>query len=107
MDYKKLGSRVKKARLKLNLNQNNLAEKVGLSTVHISHIETGASKMSIDALIRISDALQVTPDFLLYDSFFNSKEYLNEEIALLLQQCDEKDTRLIIELIKAVIKSRE
>ena len=40
-DYIFLGKRLKKAREMKNLTQEKLAEMVGCTTAHISHIETG------------------------------------------------------------------
>lgn len=50
MDYKELGNRVREARTRYGITQSNLAERVGCSVQHISHIETGHTKdlMEID-----------------------------------------------------------
>ena len=40
VDYQRLGQRVRRARIRLNLTQEVLAEKVGVSIPTISHIET-------------------------------------------------------------------
>ena len=44
MDYKELGNRVREARTIYGITQSNLAERVGCSVQHISHIETIVSK---------------------------------------------------------------
>lgn len=103
MDYKKLGKRIKAARNKMSMSQEKLAEKIGLSSVYISHIETGTTKPSIDTLVNICNQLGITPDYVLFDSVYNSKEYLRDEIASLLNECSENDYKLIVKLIKAVI----
>ncbi len=40
MDYYKIGQRIRKFRKAYNLSQEQLAEKVGISTTHMSHVET-------------------------------------------------------------------
>ena len=54
-------------RLKNNLTQNQVAELTGLEPRHISQIERGMSKGSIDTLIKLCNAYQITPDVILYD----------------------------------------
>ena len=54
-------------RLKNNLTQNQVAELTGLEPRHISQIERGLSKGSIDTLLKLCNAYQITPDVILYD----------------------------------------
>ena len=44
MDYYAIGQRIRKFRKACGLSQEELAEKVGISTTHMSHIETGNTK---------------------------------------------------------------
>ena len=105
MDYKQLGKRIQQQRLKKGLKQDQLAEKVNFGNNHISHIENGSTKLSLEALVNICNALDVTPDFVLLDSIYRSKEYIKDEIAALLKDCPEKKIRLIANLIKAALES--
>ena len=58
-------------RLKNNLTQNQVAELTGLEPRHISQIERGLSKGSIDTLIKLCNAYKITPDIILYDLLDN------------------------------------
>lgn len=102
LDYKALGKRLKEQRLKKGKTQEQLGELAGLSTVHVSHIECGTAKLSLETLLNLCAVLDTTPDMLLFDSVYTSKERLKEEIALLLNECSEKNMNLIVELIKTV-----
>ena len=106
MDYKKLGKRIKEERLKKNLTQEQLAEAINLSSVYISHIENASTKPSLETLVNLSNALDITPDFLLYDSLHKSKEYIKDEISEMLKNCTVNDMRLISKLIKAVVENK-
>ena len=53
MDYKNLGARIKTLRTNKNMTQEQLADKTNLSTVHISHVETGHTKPSLETVINI------------------------------------------------------
>lgn len=47
------------------LSQSEMAQLTGLQPSAISHFETGTRKPSFDNLRRLSDALEVTTDYLL------------------------------------------
>ena len=60
-----LGGRVRRARNRLNLTQEALANQANLSMSTLSKIETGTSTPTLDALIRIAHVLGESPDQLL------------------------------------------
>ncbi|MBV7276057.1 helix-turn-helix transcriptional regulator [Clostridiaceae bacterium UIB06] len=106
LNYKQFGKRIKKHRLNKKLTQEQLAELIGLSSVYISHIEVGSTKPSLETVLKICNALEITPDAILIDSVYSSKEYLQDDIALLLKNCSATDMKLIIDLIKTVLNHR-
>lgn len=65
MDYVLLGKRVRIRRNVLGITQEGLAEKIGVSTSFIGHIERGSRKLSVDTLYALCKALDVSADFLL------------------------------------------
>jgi len=54
-----LGKRVKWFRSKLDLSQEQLAEKSDISATYLGHIEQGIKSPSLSALVRIANNLQV------------------------------------------------
>lgn len=64
---KHIGQICQEYRIKNNLTQNQVAELTGLEPRHISQIERGMSKGSIDTLIKLCNAYKITPDVILYD----------------------------------------
>ena len=58
MDTKKLGKKIKIARVELDLNQSELAEKIGAKQKSISRYENGLSMPSIETLMKISRVLK-------------------------------------------------
>ena len=72
MNYEALGRKIKEVRRKQNMTQEYLAEKVDLSVSHISNIETAKTKVSLPTLVEISNALGVSVDYLLMDSYQGS-----------------------------------
>ena len=67
IDYTRLGKRIKEERLRLNLTQEKLSEKVGISTAYLGQIERGERCITLDKLIPLANYLGVTVDFLLTD----------------------------------------
>ena len=57
MDYYAIGQRIRKIRKARNLSQEQLSEMVGISITHMSHIETGNTKLSLPVLVDLANAL--------------------------------------------------
>ncbi|MBQ7898423.1 MAG: helix-turn-helix transcriptional regulator [Bacteroidales bacterium] len=68
VDYAALGKRIKKLREDANMRQEDLAERCNCSISHIGQIEHARSIPSIDMLVNIANALEVSPDALLLES---------------------------------------
>jgi len=64
IDYKQIGKRIAKRRDILDITQAELAEKANLSATYTGNVERGA-KCSIETLMKLCNALDVTPDYLL------------------------------------------
>jgi len=58
MDAKRLGKKIKIARIELDMNQTDLADKIGAKQKSISRYETGLSIPSIETLMKISKVLK-------------------------------------------------
>lgn len=63
-DQVAFGCRLKETRKERGLTQEQLAAVVNMSTVHLGNIELGKRGISIDLLLELSDALDVSIDFL-------------------------------------------
>lgn len=101
IDYISIGKRIKKIRIEKNISQENLAEKVGVSTTHMSHIETGSTKLSLNVFVKIVDALKISADIILDNNFnTNRTEDLNE---ILLNTTD-LQSKIILEIAKSTKK---
>ena len=99
LDYKAIGKRIKIARIKADLTQERLAELIDISPTHLSNIETGTTRVSLNTIISIANALSVTGDDLLCDNIIMSKVQCEKDIALLLEDCDEYEIRIIKDMI--------
>ena len=107
MDYYKIGQRIRKIRKSRGLSQEQLAELVGISTTHMSHIETANTKLSLPVFIQIAEVLEVQTDTLLYDQPKDSVDSSISVIAAVLESCDAKQARFIAEIVKAAKQSMD
>ena len=62
-----LGSRIQAARRAVNWNQQNLAESAGMDRTYISALENGKQNLTISALLKIANALDVPASSLIPD----------------------------------------
>ena len=58
MDTKKLGKKIKLARIECDLTQTQLAKKIKAKQKSISRYETGASLPSIETLVKLAKTLK-------------------------------------------------
>ena len=60
------GEKVKAERTKLGLNQDELAEKIGISRTHMSNIEAPnmVTPVSLEVIFDICDVLNISPEVL-------------------------------------------
>ncbi len=65
MDTKKLGKKIKLARVEADLTQTQLAQKIKANQKSISRYETGASLPSLGTLVKIAKALKKSASYFL------------------------------------------
>jgi transcriptional regulator with XRE-family HTH domain len=58
--YKNLGKNIKYYRKSLNITQQELADKLGISLNFMGKIEVAFSKPSLETLIKIADGFNIT-----------------------------------------------
>ena len=68
LDYQAIGIRIRRLRKEQGLTQQRLAELSSQEPSNISHIERGATKLSLPTIVNIANSLNVTVDDLLCDS---------------------------------------
>ena len=96
MDPKAIGRRIKQAREKRKLTQEQLAELVFLSPMHVSVIERGVKLPKLETLINIANVLKVTTDELLQDVLEKTTLVANHELSELLDSLSPYDQERIL-----------
>lgn len=99
-----IGQRVKYFREKEKFTQARLAELADVDSNNISRIERGEAKPNLETLVKLCNALGVSPNELLLFEYNAAPEMLKSEIAVLLRDCSTEDLKKIIEYIRFVTK---
>lgn len=103
VDYKLIGVKIRQARKEKGLTQEKLSEKCGLSNKYFGVVEGGFKKLSVETLIKIANALDVSVDYLLSDSLKISDEPSLRELVPEINSLNKKDHDMIIAVIKAML----
>lgn len=101
IDYYGIGQRIRKIRKANFLSQEELASRIDISITHMSHIETGNTKLSLQVLVDIANELNVTTDDLLFDKEMLNSKAIKPEIQDLLNSCTLEESKVLHEVLKA------
>ena len=107
LDYNLIGTRIATLRHQRRWTQEKLAELAGLSNNYISNIENHHSIPSLETLVKICAALEVTPDTILLGSAPQSAHYLEAELAELFSRCTPRERRSILRILTILIDERD
>lgn len=107
LDYEKIGKRIRKYRKSTGLSQEELAEKIWISATHMSHIETGSTKLSLPVLVDIASALNVSTDSLLFDDSEISNDSLIMKVDNLLVGSSKEEIMLFSDIIQRIKRFKD
>ena len=102
MNYYDIGQRIRRLRKAQGFSQEQLAELIGISTTHMSHIETGNTKLSLPVLVSLAVALHASTDELLFSEYGNQKQIALNDIQIVLEGCSPQQTKMIAEIVRSI-----
>ena len=100
LDYTVIGKRIKVKRLEKGLSQVDLGDIVRVNSEHISRIETGKKPVTLDLLVLIANALDVSADDLLVENLTRTSSPVGQELHGVLQDCNHDEKEMLIRLLK-------
>lgn len=108
IDYKRVGQRIRQARQSHGWTQEQLGAAVDCSNIHISHIESGRTKVSLSLLLRLSYALETSLDYFLLDTPYARREaLLEEELAKKLRLCDKATLVAVGRMVDVLLEQQK
>lgn len=98
MTNNQIGERIRELREMQNYTREALAEKVDISVKFLYEIEMGKKGFSADTLCRISKALSVSCDYIMYGE--EEEHRSREKIISVLEKLDPKQVSKIYDILK-------
>ena len=100
LDYLSIGKRIKRYRTDKKMSQEELSQKVFVNYEHISRIESGKVKLSLELLVLIADTLNVSADDLLFDQLKHPSSPVGTELYDLLLDCNNDEKAILTKTVK-------
>ena len=103
-DMREIGNKLLAIRKRTGMTQAELAEVAGLSMRTYADIERGSVNMRVETILRICEALRITPDEILTR---NNEEMSvrQEEILAQLNACATKNKETALQLLSVYLQS--
>ena len=102
MDMIAIGSRIKEARERAHLTQEELAEIVDISPTHMSVIERGVKTPKLDTFVKIANALHLSADALLQDVVTPVTDSIIAELSVRIGRLPQNEQNRILNAIRAL-----
>lgn len=102
IQYNEIGRRIQCRRKELHIKQSELAEILNISNNHMSSIEYGREKPSMDVFLQICKELQTTPDYLTLGAMHIDN--VSQNIIDGLHLCSKEDVELVYNMTKLLIE---
>lgn len=104
MDAKAVGQRIKAAREKKNLTQEDLAALIEISPTHVSVIERGTKIPRLDTFVAIANVLGVSADSLLVDVADHAATSVASELSAAIDDLPHQEKIRILKVINALLE---
>ena len=101
INYPEVGARIRQQREHIGMTQEQLGEACDLSASFVGHIERGSRKLSVESLYELASVLDVSVDYLLFNSMLQETS-LPTEISSLLQGSDKRKRQQFWRTVKVL-----
>ncbi|MCI9056453.1 MAG: helix-turn-helix transcriptional regulator [Oscillospiraceae bacterium] len=102
INYAAVGAKIRGFRRRNGLSQAELSELVGCCPAYISHIERGKKIMSMETLVSLANALQVSTDELLADSLEYPPAAFHHAFAPVVADCSAYERQFLLRVISEI-----
>ena len=99
-----IGHRLRQKRNELGLTREKFAELADIGAGYYGQLEVGSSQMSIDTLIKISGAMHLPMEYILFGSGYEPGDA--SAVQQLLSQCSERELKLAEEVLKLFLMKK-
>ena len=104
MDLKEMiGSRIQQIRNKKRITQDQLAEKVGISSKYLSSIERGKENPTLNTILKLAQSLDVMPDEFFTQLEIEDPAKRKSMIIEMLDEADEDQLKLVYKVMSVMM----
>ena len=103
MDAKAVGQRIKAAREKKSMTQEDLAARINISPTHVSVIERGTMIPRIDTFVAIANVLEVSADELLVDVVNCAANGVASNLSAAIEVLPHEEKMRVLKVVAALI----
>jgi transcriptional regulator with XRE-family HTH domain len=86
----------------VDMSQETLAEKCDVSTSYIGLVERGERKPSLEIVLKIANALNVTPNSLTLDSIKHKPSNNKDKLVLMINDFDDTQINTTFEIVNQI-----
>ena len=105
MDKVSLGNKIKEARLKKGVTQQELSRIADINEMYLSEIERGVKMPSMNVFTKLIVALDIAADYVLRDVTPSGKEYVYDELTQKLDGLTPQQRKTAADILDAYIRN--
>lgn len=105
IQFKEMGLRIRRQREALGYTREQLAEKLDVSPKFCSDIELGVKGMSIQTLVKLSDILNLTTDYILLGTASEETSPQMATLMKLVTKCPPEQQENLVTMIHTFLKA--
>lgn len=105
MDKVSLGNKIKEARLKKGVTQQELSHAADINEMYLSEIERGVKMPSMNVFTKLIVALDISADYVLRDVTPAGKDYVYDELTQKLDGLTPQQRKTAADILDAYIRN--
>lgn len=102
IDYVALGKRIRAERKRQELTQEQLAEMADISESFMGHIERGGRVLSVETLIKLANALNLSVEYIVCGEYNYQPTTLPSEIHEALARMSDRQRKVFLSIMKTL-----
>lgn len=106
IDFKIIGERIREARKKAGITQEELSEILDVTVGFISRMERGKTEVNLKRLGQIARILDIPLEELVSGTTPDSEKYLDKDLAKIYENCDADQQKLIYNVAKIIANTK-
>lgn len=100
IDWESVGKRVKMFRIRNKMSQEELAERVQISRIHIGYLERGERIPSVEVIVNVANALNVSADDILAENLLFADSIVSMDDIDFLADSTPQEYQILIRMMR-------